>query len=77
MNPTTNPLAPATKHSANPLRTNVSPMFSSRETLEEALTYAMGIANASGNPAAVVTAIMVVLNTAADIVEPAFTSPQA
>jgi hypothetical protein len=67
-----NPLFSTTEHSANPLRVGVSSMFASRDSLDEAMTYAIEIANASNNSAAVVTAIMVVINTAADIVDPLF-----
>jgi hypothetical protein len=38
-------------------------IFSSRETLSEALDYAYAIAKATEDPAAVITAVHVVLNT--------------
>jgi hypothetical protein len=40
-------------------------LFSSRDSLDEALAYAYDIANASDNPPAVITAVQVVLNTIA------------
>lgn len=41
------------------------PMFSSRDTLEQAYEYAQKIATASDSPAAVLTAVQVVVNTIA------------
>jgi len=45
--------------------------FGERDTLEQALEYMMMVANASDNPAAVVTAVQVVLNTVANCIEAA------
>lgn len=42
-------------------------MFASRSTFGEAYDYALSIANASDNPAAVMTAVQVVLNTVANL----------
>ena len=39
-------------------------LFGERDTIDEALEYALLIAKASDNPAAVMTAVHVVLNTA-------------
>ncbi len=41
----------------------MSGMFTTRETPKEAFDYAMDLARASENPAAVTTAVMVVVNT--------------
>jgi hypothetical protein len=46
-----------------------SPLFASRDSIKEAVTYAYGIAKASENPAAVTTALHVVLNTIAQHLE--------
>jgi len=40
-----------------------SSLFADRETLSEAFDYAVKVANASDNPAAVMTAVWVVVNT--------------
>ena len=48
--------------------------FGERDTLEQALEYMMMVANASDNPAAVITAVQVVLNTVANQIEQASTS---
>jgi cation transport regulator ChaB len=40
-----------------------SSLFADRETIKEAFDYAFDIAEASDNPSAVITAIMVVANT--------------
>lgn len=53
---------------ATALRNN---MFAGRDTLDEAFHYALDVANASDNPAAVITAVMVVCNTIADEIEKA------
>jgi len=45
------------------------PMFAERTTIKEAYAYAQEIAKASDNPAAVMTAIHVVLNTVAKEIE--------
>jgi hypothetical protein len=42
-----------------------SNLFADRDTVKEAIDYAMDIAIASNNPPAVITAIMVVANTIA------------
>lgn len=42
-----------------------SPLMADRETLEDAFEYAMMVAKASDNPAAVMTALFVVTNTIA------------
>lgn len=44
-------------------------MFGDRKTLQEAYDYALNIANASENPAAVITAVQVVVNTLANEIE--------
>ncbi len=41
-------------------------MFATRSTVDEALEYAHSIARASDNPAAVMTAVQVVINTICD-----------
>ncbi len=41
-------------------------MFATRSTVDEALEYAYSIARASDNPAAVMTAVQVVINTICD-----------
>ena len=46
-----------------------SPLFAKRDTLKEAYDYAMEIAKASENPAAVTTAIHVMMNTIAKEIE--------
>jgi hypothetical protein len=46
-----------------------SPLFASRDSIKEAITYAYDIAKASENPAAVTTALHVVLNTIAQHLE--------
>jgi hypothetical protein len=46
-----------------------SPLFATRNTIKEAITYAYGIAKASDNPAAITTALHVVLNTIAQHLE--------
>ena len=46
-----------------------SPLFAERDTLKEAYDYAMEIAKASENPAAVTTAIHVMMNTIAKEIE--------
>ena len=48
-----------------------SPLFAERDTLKEAYDYAMEIAKASENPAAVTTAIHVMMNTIAKEIEKA------
>ena len=48
-----------------------SPLFASRTTIKEAITYAYDIAKASENPAAITTALHVVLNTLAEHLETA------
>lgn len=44
-------------------------MFADRDTLDEAYEYAWMIAKASDNPAAVMTAVAVVVNTIANYIE--------
>lgn len=44
-------------------------MFAERESLDEAYEYAHAIARGTDNPAAVMTAIQVVVNTLANYVE--------
>ena len=44
-------------------------MFADRKTLQEAYDYALNIANASENPAAVIAAVQVVVNTLANAIE--------
>ena len=44
-------------------------IFASRDTLDEAYAYASSIAQASDNPAAVLTAVQVVVNTLAKYIE--------
>jgi hypothetical protein len=46
-----------------------SPLFASRDSIKDAITYAYDIAKASENPAAVMTALHVVLNTIAQHLE--------
>jgi hypothetical protein len=46
-----------------------SPLYAERTTIKEAYAYATEIANASGNPAATMTAIHVLLNTVAKKIE--------
>ena len=46
-----------------------SPLFATRNTIKESITYAYGIAKASENPAAITTALHVVLNTIAQHLE--------
>ena len=46
-----------------------SPLFAERDTLKKAYDYAMEIAKASENPAAVTTAIHVMMNTIAKEIE--------
>ena len=46
-----------------------SPLFASRDSIKEAILYAYDIAKASDNPAAVTTALHVVLNTIAEELE--------
>ena len=46
-----------------------SPLFTSRDSIKEAIHYAYGIAKASENPAAITTALHVVLNTIAQHLE--------
>jgi len=48
-----------------------NPLFASRTTIKEAITYAYAIAKISDNPAAVTTALHVVLNTLAEHLETA------
>ena len=44
-------------------------LFSDRKTLNEAVEYAYSIAKGTDNPAAVMTAIMVIVNTLANYIE--------
>ena len=44
-------------------------LFSDRKTFDEALEYAYSIAKGTDNPAAVMTAVMVVVNTLANYIE--------
>ena len=44
-------------------------MFADRGTLDEAMEYAYSVARGTDNPAAVMTAVMVVVNTLANLVE--------
>jgi hypothetical protein len=44
-------------------------LFSDRKTLNEAVEYAYSIAKGTDNPAAVMTAVMVVVNTLANYIE--------
>lgn len=48
-----------------------SPLFAERDTLKEAYDYAMEIAKYSDDPAAVTTALQVMLNTIAKEIEKA------
>lgn len=52
-----------------------TPLFGERDTVKEAYDYAMAIANASDNPAAVTTAIHVLMNTISKDIE-LWTSPR-
>ena len=44
-------------------------MFADRKTFDEAMEYAYSIAKATDNPAAVMTAVMVIVNTLANYIE--------
>lgn len=44
-------------------------LFADRETFDEAMEYAHSIARGTDNPAAVMTAVMVVVNTLANYIE--------
>ena len=44
-------------------------MFADRENFDDALDYAYSIAKGTDNPAAVMTAVMVVVNTLANYIE--------
>ena len=46
-----------------------SPLFATKDSIKESITYAYAIAKASDNPAAVTTALHVVLNTIAQHLE--------
>jgi hypothetical protein len=46
-----------------------SPLFATRDSIKDAITYAYNIAKGSDNPAAVTTALHVVLNTIAQHLE--------
>jgi hypothetical protein len=46
-----------------------SPLFATKESIKESISYAYDIAKASDNPAAVTTALHVVLNTIAQHLE--------
>ena len=46
-----------------------SPLFATKESIKESITYAYDIAKGSNNPAAVTTALHVVLNTIAQHLE--------
>lgn len=46
-----------------------SPLFASRDSIKDAILYAYDIAKASDNPAAITTALHVVLNTIAQELE--------
>ena len=46
-----------------------SPLFATKESIKESISYAYDIAKASDNPAAVTTALHVVLNTIAQELE--------
>ena len=46
-----------------------SPLFATKESIRDAILYAYDIAKASDNPAAVTTALHVVLNTIAEELE--------
>ena len=52
-----------------------TPLFAERDTVKEAYDYAMSIAKASDNPAAVTTAIHVLMNTISKDIE-LWTSPR-
>jgi hypothetical protein len=52
-----------------------TPLFAERDTVKEAYDYAMAIAKASDNPAAVTTAIHVLMNTISKDIE-LWTSPR-
>lgn len=45
------------------------PMFASRDTIEDAYDYALMVAKATDNPAAVMAAVQVVVNTIANELE--------
>jgi hypothetical protein len=49
-------------------------MFADRATFDEAMEYAYSIARGTDNPAAVMTAVMVVVNTLANYLEQTETS---
>ena len=51
------------------LKHYASNLFAKRDTLDEALEYAHLIAQGSDNPAAVITAVYVVLNTAIEMAQ--------
>lgn len=61
----------STQHeSINQLANSIyAPMFAERESVREAFAYAHEIAKASENPAAVMTAVYVVVNTIAKEIE--------
>jgi hypothetical protein len=44
-------------------------LFADRKTFDEAMEYAYSVAKATDNPAAVMTAVMVVVNTLANYIE--------
>ena len=46
-----------------------SPLFATKESIKESISYAYDIAKASDNPAAITTALHVVLNTIAQHLE--------
>jgi hypothetical protein len=46
-----------------------SPLFATRDSIKDAITYAYDIAKGSNNPAAITTALHVVLNTIAQHLE--------
>jgi hypothetical protein len=46
-----------------------SPLFATKESIKESISYAYDIAKASDNPAAITTALHVVLNTIAQELE--------
>ena len=54
------------KELANSVRNR---MFGERETFDEAMEYAQMIARGTENPAAVMTAVMVVVNTLANYID--------
>lgn len=51
------------------LRTIRNNMFARRDTFDEAIEYAYMIAKTTGNPSAVMTAVMVVVNTIVNEIE--------